>query len=164
MKYLWSRLNRGQLGRYAEYYVKMEFVLHGCDVYSAEVDCRGIDFIIRTPANRHFDIQVKSSCKGSYVFFPKHNFKPRGNLLAAVVLFQEGGQPGLYLIPSTVWKNPNALYVDRNYEGKKSKPEYGLILSGKNRPSLGKYSFDKTVLKIMQKSIASNVAGDATCQ
>jgi len=35
------------VGRYAEYYVKMEFTLHGFDVYSAaEVDDKGIDFVI----------------------------------------------------------------------------------------------------------------------
>ena len=43
----WSELSRLQLGRYAEYFVKMEFTLHGFDVYSAEVDDKGIDFVIR---------------------------------------------------------------------------------------------------------------------
>jgi len=40
----WSKLSTLQLGRYAEYFVKMEFTLHGFDVYSAEVDDKGIDF------------------------------------------------------------------------------------------------------------------------
>lgn len=42
----WTRLNRLQLGKYAEYLVKMEFVLCGCDVFSSEVDDHGIDFVI----------------------------------------------------------------------------------------------------------------------
>ena len=43
-KYNWRRLNKLQLGQYAEYFVKMEFTVLVFDVYSAEVDDRGIDF------------------------------------------------------------------------------------------------------------------------
>lgn len=34
-KHKWSRLNRLQLGKYAEYVVKMECILCGCDVFTA---------------------------------------------------------------------------------------------------------------------------------
>jgi hypothetical protein len=46
--YHWSELTKLQVGRYAEYFVKMVFTLHGFDVYSAEVDDKGIDFVVRT--------------------------------------------------------------------------------------------------------------------
>lgn len=46
--YDWGKLNHLQLGRYAEYFVKMEFTRHGFDVYSAEVDGKGIDLVVRT--------------------------------------------------------------------------------------------------------------------
>ena len=36
-----------QLARYAEYFVKMESTRHGFDVYAAEFDDKGIDFIVR---------------------------------------------------------------------------------------------------------------------
>ena len=42
VKYDWSRLNHLQLGRYAEYFIKMEFTALGFDVYSAEVDDKGL--------------------------------------------------------------------------------------------------------------------------
>ncbi len=45
--YDWGKLNHLQLGRYAEYFVKMEFTRHGFDVYSAEVDDKGIDLVVR---------------------------------------------------------------------------------------------------------------------
>lgn len=54
-KYNWSRLNRLQLGKYAEYLAKMESVLCGCDVFTSEVDDHGIDFVIRTRQRNHYD-------------------------------------------------------------------------------------------------------------
>src|SRR3990170_2253645 len=46
-KHAWSELNSLQIGKYAEYFVKMEFTQYGFDVYSSEVDDRGIDFVVR---------------------------------------------------------------------------------------------------------------------
>ena len=46
-KYNWDNLNRLQIGKYAEYYAKMEFTSYGFDVYTSEVDDKGIDFVIR---------------------------------------------------------------------------------------------------------------------
>lgn len=144
-KYNWDRLNHLQLGRYAEYFAKMEFTLYGFDVYTAEVDDRGIDFVVRRDSDRYYDVQVKSSRKLNYIFFPKGKFDLRDNLLAAVVLFIASEAPQLYLIPSTAWCEPNALFVSRDYEGKKSKPEWGLNLSRKNLPLLARFSFDMAV-------------------
>ena len=70
-KYDWSRLTHLQVGRFAEYYVKMEFTLYGFDVYQAEVDDKGIDFVVRKGHDRCFDIQVKSVRGFNYVFFPQ---------------------------------------------------------------------------------------------
>ena len=41
---------------------------------------------------------------------------------AAVVRFETGEPPKLYVIPSTAWRRPDRLLVSRDYEGKKSKP------------------------------------------
>src|SRR5690348_1047043 len=103
-RYDWSRLKPLQVGRYAEYLVKMEFTLFGFDVYSAEVDDRGIDFVIRRDENRYHDIQVKSLRGLGYIFFPKDKFSLRSNLFAAVVLFFNNELPRLYLIPSVTWR------------------------------------------------------------
>ena len=75
-----------QVGRFAEYLVKMELTQYGLDVYSSEVDDRGIDFIIRLSSSRYADIQVKAVRGLSYIFLPKRKFHPRENLLAAIVL------------------------------------------------------------------------------
>lgn len=144
----WSRLNHLQLGRYAEYFVKMEFTLFGFDIYSSEVDDRGIDFVIRRGINRYYDVQVKSIRALNYIFLPKDRFQLRPNLLAAVVIFRPESSPDLYLIPATTWEAPNDLFVSRNYEGKKSKPEWGLNLSQRNLPLLVRFAFEKMVSEL----------------
>lgn len=144
-KFEWDRLTPLQLGRYAEYFVKMEFTLAGFDVYTPEVDERGIDFIIRKDEETYYDIQVKSVRGLKYIYFPKDKFKPRKNLLAAIVIFFKDERPKIYLIPSTVWFTPNDLFVSRYDMGKKSKPEWGLNLSKKNMPLLAEFEFDRKV-------------------
>lgn len=145
MIYKWDHLNHLQLGKYAEYFVKMEFTLAGFDVYTPEVDDKGIDFIARKNENTYYDIQVKSVRGLNYIFLPKHKFDLRKNLLVAIVLFEEGKPPKMSLIPSSEWSNPNRLLVSRDYEGKKSKPEWGLNISKKNLDLLNKFEFDKII-------------------
>jgi len=146
-KHTWSELNRLQLGRYAEYLVKMEFALHGFDVYSSEIDDRGIDFVVRKDENTYYDIQVKSATlpRGDYIFLPKEKFNLRKNLLAAIVIFRDGEMPELYLIPSLAWKQPDDLLAEYNYKEKKSRPEWGLRLSRKNLPLLSRFAFEKVI-------------------
>ena len=51
-KHTWSSVNRLQLGKYAEYLVKMEFVLCGCDVFTAEVGCSDCTVMIEWPERK----------------------------------------------------------------------------------------------------------------
>ncbi|HBG97931.1 MAG: hypothetical protein JKP98_12875 [Rhodobacteraceae bacterium] len=148
MQHDWSRLNHLQIGRYAEYFTKMQFVLLGLDVYSAEVDDRGIDFVVRQEPDRYWDVQVKSVRKLNYVFVRKDVFRLRPNLLLALTLFEDGGEPDQYLIPASRWAEPDGLFVDRNYEGKVSKPEYGLNLSRTRLEQLEPFRFERAAANI----------------
>ena len=56
--------------------------------------------------------------------------------------------PSLYLIPSIAWNQPDSLLVSRDYEGKKSRPEWGLNISEKNLPLLERFPFDEVVKQI----------------
>jgi len=133
----WSSLNKTQLGRYAEYLVKMEFVLCGFDVFTSEVDDHGIDLVVRTKTGNHYDIQVKSFRHGPgkstpYVFIQKQKFKIHPSLFLALVQFVSGQTPTLYLVPSCVENGPNRLFESRDYgENRKSMPEWGLTFSKK---------------------------------
>ena len=46
-----------------------------------------------------------------YLFFPKDKFELRENLLEAVVIFNNGSAPRIYLIPSTAWLPADPLLV-----------------------------------------------------
>ena len=49
---------------------KIAITAHGLDVYTSEVDNRGLDFVTRNDSGRYLDIQVKSIKypSTSYVF------------------------------------------------------------------------------------------------
>ena len=148
VKYQWTELSTQQLGAYAEYFVKMEFTMHGFHVFSPEVDDRGIDFIARFKKGSWFEIQVKSIRDSTnYIFLRKDKFELSPTMYAAVAILAKGGLPDLYLIPSLAWKQPNQLFVERNYEGEGqiSQPEWGMNVSKKNRLLLDAYRFDKTI-------------------
>jgi hypothetical protein len=141
----WNHLSHLQIGRYAEYYVKMEAVRLGHDVYSAEVCDKGIDFVLRRGDGSGFlEVQVKAMRwpQTQYVFIAKSILpEPRSTYLLCLVLFEEGKPPDLYAIPSTVWNQPNSVFVSRDYEGWPSKPEWGVQLSAKARNELEQYRF-----------------------
>ena len=147
-RYSWSKLNKQQVGRFAEYFVKMEFAQYGFEVYSAEVDDRGIDFVTRYGSGGFYEVQVKLVRGGGYVFMQKSKFPLQPDRLLALVMLKEDQPPELYLIPATAWQTPKALLVGHDYEGLKSPPEWGLQLSARNLPLLGPYRFDSVVASL----------------
>jgi hypothetical protein len=155
-KYQWAELNTQQLGAYAEYFVKMEFTIRGFQVFSPEVDDRGIDFITRFNKDSWFEIQVKSIRDSTnYIFLRKDKFELSSNLYAAITILTEDRFPDLFLIPSLAWKLPNELFVERNYEGEGqvSRPEWGMNVSKKNRPLLDAYRFEKAIQSLIENKI-----------
>jgi len=139
-----------QVGKYAEYFVKMEFTLYGFEVYTAEVDDRCIDFVARRDGSAFYEVQVKSVRGYNYVFVPKSTFALVSSRLLVLVLFHQEREPALYLIPATAWLSPDALLVGRDYgrEGQTSQPEWGLNLSAKNQHLLDRFRFADRVASL----------------
>ena len=149
-RHTWSRLNNQQVGAYTEYFVKMELTLYGFQVYTTEVDDRGIDFVARHDRGPFLQIQVKSLRSHGYVFMPKTKFEPHENTFLALGLLIDGQPPDLYLVPSLTWSTPDSVFVERNYEGLKSAPEWGINISKRNLPSISRFSFHKVVEQLIQ--------------
>lgn len=138
----WSILNRQQLGRYAEYYAKMEFASYGFDVYTSEVDDHGVDFVAKPPkSNNFYEIQIKSARDYSYVYITREKMPLSANRIVCYLHFVDGQLPDVYIIPSTAWLAPNAVLVDRKYDkqGQISAPEWGINMSQKNCSLLEPY-------------------------
>lgn len=145
----WSKLNNLQLGRYAEYYAKMEFASYGFEVYTSEVDDHGVDFIVKTKSGRFLEIQVKSVRQSNYVFMQKSKWNIESPYtFLTLLLFEDGKLPDTYLIPASTWKTTNGLFCDKDFVDLKSKPEYGLKLSKKNMPLLRSYMLEEMILTL----------------
>lgn len=142
----WSQLNHLQLGRYAEYYAKMEFASYGFEVYTSEVDDHGVDFVAKLPGkNKFYEVQVKSVRDYGYIYMAKSKMPELSEeRLVCYLHFVDGKLPDVFVIPATAWKNPNVVLVDRKYDkpGQKSEPEWGINISKKNYDLLANYKAD----------------------
>lgn len=147
----WETLSTLELGKFSEYYAKMELLKNGLQVFQTEVDDRGIDFIAKSE-NKYLEIQVKSVRlkTTSYVFLTKtEKFFLRDGLFICLIIYFEALQPHVYLIPSLDLDINNGLFVFRTYEGEnlKSKPEWGINLTKKHLIKLEIYRIDLALTK-----------------
>ena len=131
----WSELKPLQLGRYAEYYAKMEFTSYGYEVYTSEVDDHGVDFIAKSPAGQFLEVQVKAMRNKNYVSIHKNKIKLDDAHLVCYIVFNNGSFPDVYIIPATVWTEPNGVFVSYDYKN----PEWGINYSLKNAHLLNPY-------------------------
>lgn len=141
---LWSRkeLTPQKLGAFCEYYAKMTLISYGVDVYTAEIDDHGIDFVAEG-RNGFLKFQVKALRSLSYVFMPKKYFDIEDDaLFLFLILLVDGNHPDMYLIPTSAWRQKNRVFVSHDYEGLKSEPEYGVNISKRNMPELEKYRIE----------------------
>lgn len=135
------KLNALQVGRYAEYLAKMEFAKAAFEVFSSEVDDRGIDFVARGPAGTFTEVQVKSKRGSGYVFMKKTTFPLTPERAVAIAWFRSGETPEFYVVPSMAWSQPFGPFKSRDFQGGKSEPEWGLELNAKHAPALEQFRF-----------------------
>lgn len=140
--YDWSHLTKLQLGRYAEYFVRMELMLRGGDVFAPELDDRGVDFALRLPSGAFRLIQVKSTRKLAPVFISQSKMPLEDNFWIALVLMRDSASPEIFLIPSVSWQSASDLF--KPYVGGKIKTwkEWHLTLSAKTLPLLEPFRLD----------------------
>ena len=154
-KLKWSELSPMQLGRYAEYYAKMEFASYGFEVYSSEVDDHGVDFIAKSPIdNVFYEIQVKSTRRFNPVIIPESKMPELKNeRLVCYLHFTDGQLPSFFVIPSIAWESGESTLVYHKYDkGQKSNPEYVINLSKKHLDWLDKYSSDFVLGELIKKN------------
>nr|WP_050754072.1 hypothetical protein [Pseudobacteroides cellulosolvens] len=135
----------------------MEFASYGFEVYTSEVDDHGIDFIAKNKKGNFLELQVKSIRQTNYVFIQKEKWNINNfHTYLILLIFEDGKMPEVFLISATAWRNPNELFCDKDYEGLKSKPEYGLNLSKKNMPLLVPYKIEKVIVSLLNSGGSEN--------
>lgn len=148
----WSRsgLNRQKLGAFCEYYAKMTLTSYGLDVYTSEVDDHGIDFVAESKRGfLKFQVKAIRTATSQYVFMRKEHFDIQDTTLYLfLMLLTDGEHPEIYLIPASAWQRESKVFVYHDYEGKKSKPEYGVNVSKKNKAELDKYKLENMLSSI----------------
>ncbi len=149
-RYLWDRLNKHQVGSYAKYCVKAEFAMYGFRINETGVDEHGTHFDARYEKNPLIEVQVRALRQiDSYTFMVKSKFELHERRYVSLALLLEGKAPVLYLIPSTRWRMPDSVFVDRDYEGFKSDPEWGLVVSPKKLRELELYRFESEIERLI---------------
>lgn len=149
---LWSSLNTQQVGTFFEYFMKMELTMFGFEVFTSEVDDRGIDFIARRPGGPFLEVQAKALRSPGYVFLRKSHFQPSVCRYVALGMLRDGEAPKAYLIPSTVWQSPDQIFVSRDYDKPEqtSAPEWGINVSLKNLAMLQKFALEPMLDQLSQ--------------
>jgi hypothetical protein len=74
-----------------------------------------------------------------YPFWVKSDWQPHERHFACLVRLPETAPGEIYVIPTTVWAEPDGVFVSRDYVGRGSPPEWGINLSAKNLPALLPY-------------------------
>ena len=64
------------------------------------------------------------------------------NRLVCLLRFEDGKLPEVYIIPAKAWEKPNDLLKDKDYDGLKSKPAWGINVSRKNLDLLKEYEIE----------------------
>jgi hypothetical protein len=143
--YDWARLTKIQLHKFAVYNAEMEFASYGFDINPPRKGDHSFDFSIMNEKGQNFEIKVNAVRGYNYIFYPKEKFSLRENYYAVVVILFQLKAPQLFLIPFATWHKPNNLFKSYDYNGKESKPEWGINLSEKNYELLTAFSF-KTMI------------------
>lgn len=141
----WSELTTQQLGQYGEYYAKMEFASYGYDVYTSEVDDHGVDFVVKGPTGKFYEVQVKSVRQDNYLYIKYSRFQSNFSeyFIICYIRFQDNELPEIYLIPTSAWNKPNALLPNYPYDkGQKSEPEIAINYNEKNASLLDEWKSD----------------------
>ena len=159
MRYAWSRLNRQQKGTYGEYVAKMEFVMYGYLVFSAEIDDRGVDFVVRNDAGRHFDVQVKTvTHRTTYTCITESKFSE--NLWICLVVLTEGVHPTLYLFSGRDWISDESDLLRRNHFQNAKEAEYGIHIAKKRVSVMKQFAFDQSVERLREEATYSVAPAD----
>lgn len=136
----WSKLNHLQLGKCGELYAAIKLTEKGFDVYQSFIDDHGVD-LIAIKDKKVYYVQVKTVRIGTYSFIRKNKLEDMENTIICYIQVVDDN-PHFYCFPATVWKSaiPEQPFSNRDYDGLKSQPEYGISGAKKHISKLNEIS------------------------
>lgn len=96
--------------KYAQHFVKLEFMKARLDVFQNESANKGIEFIVKNKSGNYHEIYLQPINLEDYrgIKIPKIDLgELKDSLWIALVLLMKETEPMLYLIPTTVFKKPD---------------------------------------------------------
>jgi hypothetical protein len=143
----YNHLNKVQKGSLGEAFSKMAFTLEGFEVYDAEYDDRGIDFVVRNSSGQFLSVQVKATDKSVNPFIKEDKFFHTDDFLFCAVRLIEGTSPTLFLARGSDW-GTGLECLHFNPSGGVSGPYYEMRFAAKYETELADLEFQRYVEKI----------------
>lgn len=143
----YKHLNTIQKGSLGEAFAKMAFTLEGLEVYDAEYDDRGIDFVIRNSSGKFFRVQVKTTDPASYPCIKESKFDPSDDFIFCAIRIIEGELPKAYLVRGSDW-SADFDCLNYNPKGGNFGPYYEIKFSEKYSEQLVQFEFQNYVESI----------------
>lgn len=106
--------------KYAQHFAKLEFMKAHLEVFQNESANKGIEFIVKNKSGDYHEIYLQPINLEKYrsVKIPKQDLgELKETLWIALVLLMKETEPVLYLIPSTIFKNPDNYIFFENEQG-----------------------------------------------
>lgn len=142
-----------KLLKYAQHFVKLELMKARIEVYQNESADKGIEFIVKNKLSNYHEIYLQpiNLEKDRSVKIPKQDLgELKDSLLIALVLLMKETEPVLYLIPSTIFVNPDNYIFFENEQGERFSylSNWEIKVFTKAIPELSKYEFSKMKEKL----------------
>ncbi len=145
----WSQLDPSTLRGYALYRAKGALMLAGLEVYTPEGDTGGVDLLVHAPTGRYHPVRVTSARRGErWAFIRNTPFEPAADLLFALVVFEDGAEPDVYLMPSEVLQRPAGTFASRFYDGIDSPPEWTVDVTESGLEALRQFHLDEIAARL----------------
>ncbi|HDX9590783.1 TPA: hypothetical protein ROX98_003839 [Bacillus pseudomycoides] len=149
-QYNLKELDNLEKGRYGKDLVKLKFMHYGFNICDSKEIGNSMGFGVQKN-NDYYNVRIRTAQKLTNVYLKKQSVLLKENTLLALVIFKEDMNHDFYLIPLTIWNNPDNVFVSRNFdkEGQISNPEWAINLSQKNLSRLEPYRFVNTISGIL---------------
>jgi hypothetical protein len=139
----WGALTKHEVGKLGTDIAQTRFIAEGFEISLPSGSSTPTTFTVRRASGPLHEVRVRT-CRlprGNYTFFTKRSLDLADDRLVVLVLLEDGRPARAFLIPTPAWRRPSSLLVDRDYEGLKSEPEWGIQLSGRSIPLLDEFDF-----------------------